>query len=356
LEILGNNNAIGLAVTNTSVLKAEINFRGRMSLTMAMHRKVNTGTWKALALAGCLLTPASGQAFSPDVMTSVVPLLPAWPGWESNATSNTGRPENPEGTAVAIMPGGYLVTNVHVLGAAEKADIQLADGRLVAIEIIARDQLSDIALIKAPMDIPIPVFGPPPGLGEKVCAVGNQFGLGLSVSCGVVSALNRTGTGFNPIEDFIQTDAAVNPGGSGGALFDDRSRLVGLVSAIFTKKRDANIGVNFATSMRLVRRVVEDLKLHGRVLRGEPGLTLAHLTAEQLRAGGGALITEIERAGAAFIAGLQAGDIVTAVGTRIISTPADFIVEVHMYRPGDSVEIKYRRENTAFTTILTIVP
>jgi len=323
---------------------------------MAMLQKVNAGPWPALILASCLLSPAAGQAFSPDAMRSVVPVLPAWPGWESNGASGSGRPENPEGTAVAVLPGGYLATNVHVLGAAEKADIRLTDGRLVAVEIIARDQASDIALIKAPVDIPVPEIGPTPGLGEKVCAVGNQFGMGLSVSCGVVSALNRTGTGFNPIEDFIQTDAAVNPGGSGGALFDDDSQLVGLVSAIFTKKSDANIGVNFAASMRLVLRVVKDLKLHGKVLRGTPGLTLARLTAEQLREGSGALITEIDRSGAAFTAGLQAGDIVTAIGARIITAPTDFTAELHMYNPGDSVEIKFRRKSSVHTAKFAIVP
>ena len=148
-----------------------------------------------------------------SVMESVVSLLPEWPGAES-------RPKEPEGTAVAVMPGGYLATNDHVLGDAKKVKIRLNDGRLMAVEIIGRDAVTDIALIKAPMDFPVLPFGGNPGLGESVCAIGNQFGMGLSITCGVASALHRTGTGFNEIEDFIKTDAVINPGGSGGALID----------------------------------------------------------------------------------------------------------------------------------------
>ena len=147
----------------------------------------------------------------------------------------------------------------------------------LAAEIIGRDPLTDIALLKIDMDLPLLIPGPEPALGDKVCALGNPSGLGLSLSCGVVSALHRTGTGFNPMEDFIQTDAAVNPGGSGGALLDGDDRLVGLVSAIFTKDSDANIGVNFAASHALVMRVTEDLAAHGRVIRGKSGLRVEDL-------------------------------------------------------------------------------
>jgi S1-C subfamily serine protease len=121
---------------------------------------------------------------------SVVSLLPEWPGAGS-------RPKEPEGTAVAVMPGGYLATNDHVIGRARKIKIRLADGRVLPAEIIGRDTLTDIALIKAPIDFPVLPIGGNPGLGQSVCAIGNQFGMGLSITCGVASALHRTGTGFN---------------------------------------------------------------------------------------------------------------------------------------------------------------
>ena len=306
---------------------------------MAEFRKVNILRWAALVTASAYLNTACAPAISPQVMDSVVSVLPDWP--DRRARGNGVPAKSPEGTAVAVLPGGYLATNVHVIRIAEKVRIRFEDGRIIPGEVGGRDRPTDIALMKAPIELPVPESGVAPGIGDKVCAIGNQFGLGLSVSCGVISAVARTGTGFNTIEDFIQTDAAVNPGGSGGALIDGHSRLVGLVSAIFTKESDANVGVNFASSMRLVRRVVTDLRDHGRVLRGNPGLTTGKLSTERLQRGGGAVVIKIERGSGAFKTGLQAGDIITAVGERRVRNSADFTAEVHMYRPGEIVEITF---------------
>lgn len=293
--------------------------------------------------------PSPGGDFSPEVMKSVVSLLPEWPGAGN-------RPKEPEGTAVAIFPGGYLATNDHVIGRAKKIKVRLNDGRIFAAEIVGRDVMTDIALIKAPIDLPVPSLGPEPALGDRVCAIGNQFGLGLSVTCGVASALHRTGTGFNEIEDFIQTDAVVNPGGSGGALVDGEGRLVGLVSAIFTKDSDSNIGVNFASSMKLVLRVVRDLKDHGRVIRGMPGLSVRDLSEDERETTGGAAIDRIARGGAAFGAGLQVGDIITAVGARPVRRPSDLPSALHMFRPGDSFDITFIRGGTRKTVTFTMAP
>ena len=282
-------------------------------------------------------------------MKSVVSLLPEWPGAGS-------RPKEPEGTAVAIFPGGYLATNDHVIGQAKKIKVRLNDGRILPAEIVGRDAMTDIALIKAPIDLPVPSLGPEPALGDHVCAIGNQFGLGLSVTCGVASAIHRTGTGFNEIEDFIQTDAVVNPGGSGGALVDGDGRLVGLVSAIFTKDSDANIGVNFAASMKLVLRVVRDLKDHGRVIRGMPGLSVRDLSEDELEATGGAAINRIARGGPAFGAGLQVGDIITAVGARTVIRASDLPSALYMFRPGDSVDITFIRDGSRKTATFTMAP
>ena len=282
-------------------------------------------------------------------MKSVVSLLPEWPGAES-------RPKEPEGTAVAVFPGGYLATNDHVIGRAKKIKVRLNNGRIFAAEIVGRDAMTDIALIKVPIDLPVASLGPEPALGDRVCAIGNLFGLGLSVTCGVASALHRTGTGFNEIEDFIQTDAVVNPGGSGGALVDGDGRLIGLVSAIFTKDTDANIGVNFASSMKLVLRVVRDLKDHGRVIRGMPGLSVRDLSEDELEATGGAAINRIARGGPAFGAGLQVGDIITAVGARTVIRASDLQSALYMFRPGDSVDITFIRGGTRKTVTFTMTP
>ena len=310
---------------------------------------------EALTLALCLTAsvlypwPSAGGEFSPEIMKSVVSLLPEWPGAES-------RPKEPEGTAVAVFPGGYLATNDHVIGRAKKIKVRLNNGRIFAAEIVGRDAMTDIALIKVPIDLPVASLGPEPALGDRVCAIGNLFGLGLSVTCGVASALHRTGTGFNEIEDFIQTDAVVNPGGSGGALVDGDGRLIGLVSAIFTKDTDANIGVNFASSMKLVLRVVRDLKDHGRVIRGMPGLSVRDLSEDELEATGGAAIDRISRGGPAFEAGLQVGDIITAVGARPVRRASDLPSALYMFRPGDSVDITFIRGGTRKTVTFTMAP
>lgn len=312
-----------------------------------------------MALAA-LVPSASPADFSPEILKSVVSVLPEWPGFESAPAGRDSRPQNrlknPEGTAVAVLPGGYLATNVHVIGRAEKIKIRLDDGRIMAAEIVGRDSPTDLALIKAPIDLPVPAFASEPALGARVCAVGNQFGMGLSVTCGVVSALHRTGTGFNEIEDFIQTDAVINPGGSGGALVDDGGRLVGLVSAIFTKDSDANIGVNFASSMNLVMRVMGDLRDRGRVVRGEPGFGVRELTMAERATLTGAAIDRIARGGPAIAAGLEVGDVITAIGGRPIQRASDVTSAAHMARPGEAIDIAFSRSGEAQKARLTLAP
>lgn len=303
---------------------------------------------KAVALAICTLSfmialPAS--AFEAKTLESVVSLLPDWP-------SQQPLPKAPEGTAVAIFPDGYLATNAHVLGAAKTAQIRLNDGRLVAAEIIGRDGATDLALIKVAVDFPVLKKSLEPALGSPVCAVGNQFGLGLSVTCGVVSALRRTGVGFNPIEDFIQTDAVINPGGSGGALVDEQGELVGLVSAIFTKGSDSNIGINFATSGALVYRVLEDLRDFGKVVRVKSGFQVRALNVEQKGMYSGARVTHIKQDSAASIAGMQVDDIITRIGKRAVQKPSDVPSAFQLHRPGQTIPILFLRGEQAMEAIL----
>ena len=296
------------------------------------------------------------RAFSPDLLKSVVVVLPQWPDRRPPSPAQ-GRLEEPEGTGIAVLPGGYVATNAHVLGRAGTIRVRYADGRMAPAEIIGTDPLTDIALIRAPDDLPVPSFGPLPTVGSRVCAVGNPFGLGLSVSCGVVSAVHRSGTGFNPIEDFIQTDAAVNPGGSGGPLADAQGRVVGMVSAIFTKRNDADIGVNFAASMDLVMRVAEDLREYGKVKRGKSGLRVVDLTADQRRTIAGAEISRV--AGAAQKAGLKVGDVITAIDGRPIRKSSDVAAALYLHRIGGVARVTVARQGRPerqATVRLTLAP
>ncbi len=183
---------------------------------------------------------------------SVVSVQPTWPGY---SRPGFGAPAGtaPEGTGVAILEPGLIITAAHVVARATEVAVRDHQGRRVPAEILAIDPASDLALLKTELPlVPIIIAEERPATGAHVCAIANAFGLDLSITCGIVSARARSGIGFNPIEDFIQTDAAVNPGASGGALVDEEGRLVGLLSAIFTKESDANAGVNFAVSSELL--------------------------------------------------------------------------------------------------------
>lgn len=190
---------------------------------------------------------------------SIVKLLPTWPGYQR---PGFGAPHGvaPEGSGFFIAAdlsagqhSNYIVTAAHVVSNAIRIEIETHDGMRVDVKVIYLDEARDIAILEAPITghtLGISTIIPPE-IGSHVCALGNPFGLGTSLSCGVVSAVNRQ-AGFQQIEDFVQTDAAINPGMSGGALVSHDGDLVGMVNAIFTKEADIDAGVNFAISAALL--------------------------------------------------------------------------------------------------------
>lgn len=252
------------------------------------------------ATARSLLPAAEGLE---RARAAVVAVLPDWPAGRASA-------EEPEGSAVVIGDGSMLLTADHVLGEARSVRLRFPDGRVVAAEIAFRDAPTDLALLRAPVALKPLAFGPEPPLGAPVCALGNAFGLGISLSCGVVSATARGGVGFNDVEDFIQTDAAVNPGASGGALVDGEGRLVGILSAIFTKSGDGDIGVNFAVSAALAQRVV-DAATASASPRRSLGARLRPTRPGPEK--GGLEVVSLEAGGAAQSAGLLPGDVILSI-------------------------------------------
>jgi S1-C subfamily serine protease len=309
-------------------------------------------------LLGSLLLSASlpepARAFEASVLESVVRVLPLWPGHRLGGTPGTPPGSAPEGTAVAVLAGGYLATALHVVDQATEITVRLGDGRQVSAELVAGDAASDVALLRIAADLPVLPMAAEPPLGAPVCAVGNQFGLGLSVTCGVVSATRRSGVGFNPVEDFIQTDASVNPGSSGGALVDGQGRLVGMLSAIFTKGSDADIGVNFAISTALLMRVVEDLAAHGRVRRAVSGFRVADLEGEDLSAHAGARVIGVRPGGAAEAAGLVPGDVIVAIAGRRIEKASAVSAAVALHRPGDRLAVELLRAGAALSLEISL--
>ena len=213
-------------------------------------------------LAPALLVVASHAALADhgaetwlSAAPSVVVIEPTWPGY---SRPGFGAPPGtaPAGTGFYIGSGErsrYLVTAAHVIARATDIDIVTEKAERHPATIVAVDIQRDIAVLRTDLERrPISLRPSDPAVGEHACAIGNSFGLGLGISCGVVSAIHRTDVGFNAIEDFVQTDAAINPGGSGGALVDAEGRLIGMIDGIFTKEADIDAGVNFAVSVPLL--------------------------------------------------------------------------------------------------------
>lgn len=294
----------------------------------------------ATALTTIVAAPGA-RALDAQVLDSVVSVLPKWPGFPQGGQ---GAPPGtaPEGSAVVIAPGGYLVTAAHVVDKAESITLRLADGRRLPAELVGSDQPTDIAVLKIDADPPPLAVAPPLRLGQPVCAVGNTFGLGLSVSCGVVSALHRSNAGFNPVEDFVQTDAAMNPGDSGGALVDAEGRFAGLLSAIFAFRGETSTGVNFAVSRALTLRVAEDLIAHGRVLRVRSGMRVTNAAPEESEPW--PRVTSVLADGAAADAGIVAGDRILEISGRPIRRAGDVTAAFYLHRPGDSARLTVLRD------------
>ncbi|WP_162901430.1 trypsin-like peptidase domain-containing protein [Breoghania sp. L-A4] len=268
----------------------------------------------AAALTLCLCAPAG--AFDQSMVSavakarqSVVSVLPDWP-------QDAGRVEEPEGSGVVVGDGRTVLTANHVIGSARTLRIRLENGDVMPAELAFRDVETDVAILTIASPLP-PILlarDGDPEPAEPVCAIGNAFGLGLSVSCGVVSAIHRAGAGFNPIEDFVQTDASVNPGASGGALVDAQGHLVGLLSAIFTKGTDADIGVNFAVSAPLLAALLRQYDEHDAIAHLRLGVVLQSEPQPGTSGPAGLRVLRVEAGSRAERAGLAVGDLVTAVG------------------------------------------
>ncbi|MDA7946859.1 MAG: trypsin-like peptidase domain-containing protein [Hyphomicrobiaceae bacterium] len=271
-------------------------------------------------------------------MRSVVSVLPEWP-------PDARRSEEPEGSGVVVLDGKTIVTALHVVDRARSVRIRTRDGKILKARLSGRDRATDIATLT--IDTALPPITPgdgEPHLGDRVCAIGNAFGLGLSVTCGVVSGLNRAGVGFNRVEDFVQTDAAVNPGASGGALVTDKGEFVGLLSAIFTKTSDANIGVNFAVSARMANDIARNLREHGRVGRPISGMRMEAAPGEGETGVLGARVVSMRPGSRAERAGLLAGDVIVRAGGRRVRKPADFVSAMSLLLRADELEVEVIRD------------
>jgi S1-C subfamily serine protease len=246
------------------------------------------------------------------------------------------------------------MTARHVIDGAEAIQVRTADGEVVDATLVGSDTLTDIAVLEIETALPAMQLGGEAVLGSPVCAIGNAFGLGLTVACGIVSGIHMAGIGFNPIEDFVQTDAAINPGVSGGALIDGEGRMVGLVSAIYTKTSDANIGVNFAVAAPLAGRVVAEILRSGGFHPPRTGVRLGPWPPQGETGRMAARVMAVEAGSPAGDAGLEEGDRIVRADGRRIRDPADYVSAVARLEALAEFEIEAERDDRTVNVTLRL--
>jgi serine protease DegQ len=246
------------------------------------------------------------------------------------------------GSGVVINANGHIVTNNHVVEGATELAVATPDGAFRPTKVLGVDPDSDLALLAVdpkglhPIDLAdIKSLA----VGDVVLAVGNPLGIGQTVTQGIVSALGRRGIGINPVENFIQTDAAINPGNSGGALIDTQGKLVGINSAILSRGGGSE-GIGFAIPVDLAQKVIASLEKSGRVARGWLGVSTQATPAGQK----GALVVAVQRRGPADKAGIAPGDAIVKLGDRTIDEPDDLVGAVLEMEPGTKVPVEVVRD------------
>ncbi len=255
------------------------------------------------------------------------------------------------GSGVIVSPNGYILTNQHVVEAADEIQIALADGQRLPAKVVGADPETDLAVLKIEAsNLPAIVFAEADSLkvGDWVLAVGNPFGVGQTVTAGIVSALGRTHLGINTFENFIQTDAAINPGNSGGALVDAAGNLVGINSAIYSRTGGSQ-GIGFAIPVSIARQIMEQIIKTGSVTRGWVGVEVQDMTPElaesfNLQGVEGALIAGVLKGGPADAGGVRPGDILLAVNGRKVSDSATLLNLIAELKPGEAAQLTVARK------------
>ena len=256
------------------------------------------------------------------------------------------------GSGVIVDDAGHIVTNNHVIANATVIKVRLADGRSADAQVVGRDPDTDLAVlaIKLPK-LPVMTLGRSDRLqvGDEVLAIGNPLGLQQTVTHGIVSATDRKQLGLATFENFIQTDAAINEGNSGGALVDAAGELIGINTAVIAKNSDASgvEGIGFAIPVNLARGVIREILEHGHVVRGWSGIVADDFSDEQAAqyrlAHGGVVITRLYANGPAANAGLHAGDILLAIDGRSLRNAQDGMTQLASEKPGVTVKLRVQR-------------
>ncbi|RJG02305.1 Do family serine endopeptidase [Noviherbaspirillum sedimenti] len=256
------------------------------------------------------------------------------------------------GSGVIVSTQGYILTNNHVIEAADEIEVALADGRKAVGKVVGADAETDLAVIKINLEnLPSITLGrvEQSKVGDVVLAIGNPFGVGQTVTMGIVSALGRSHLGINTFENFIQTDAAINPGNSGGALIDANGNLLGINTAIYSRS-GGSLGIGFAIPVSTVKTVMDSIISTGQVVRGWIGVEPQDITPELAESFGlgqktGAIIAGVLRDGPADRAGMRPGDILIAVDGQTVNDTTEMLNLIAQLRPGKTARITVLRKH-----------
>src|ERR1700719_4477966 len=277
------------------------------------------------------------------------------PNSENRSPKQRDQREDSLGSGVIVSPDGYILTNNHVIDGATDVRVTFGDKRQLKATVVGTDPKTDIAVLKvAGSDFPAITIGDSSKVqvGDYALAIGDPFGVGQTVTMGIISALNRGNLGIEDYEDFIQTDAPINPGNSGGALINDRGELIGINTAILSHGSGGNEGIGFAIPAKLAQGVMNQILDHGKVTRGYLGIVVQPISPAMAKALGqgdqakGALVGDVSAKGPAQASGVQRGDIILDVNGQLVSDANELRNTIAMMQPGDTAKLKISRNGS----------
>lgn len=309
-----------------------------------------TGGVVSYSAAVKVAAPAVVNIFTTQKVKQNHPLLndPAFREFFGNQIPEQpqGQNENSLGSGVIVRPDGYILTNNHVIAQADQIVVALQDGRRAEAKVIGTDPDTDLAVIKIELDslpvLPFKLSGNE--VGDVVLAIGNPFGVGQTVTQGIISATGRSDLGINTYEDFIQTDAAINPGNSGGALIDVAGNLIGVNTAIFSQS-GGSLGIGFAIPAKICQQVLNSILKDGRVIRGWLGISLVPPMQTDVLAPRqtGVVVADVLKQGPAADAGLKVGDRIVKVNDEVMTSTSHLINYVALQAPNSTIKVEVVR-------------
>ncbi|MFT4190742.1 MAG: trypsin-like peptidase domain-containing protein [Comamonas sp.] len=339
--------------------QAALNTQGTVPVVEAPQEHYDQGAPDSFRDAAAKASPAVVSINSSKAGTQVPQELAPW--FEFFGVPGGNQAQASLGSGVIASPDGYILTNNHVIEGADQIEVTLNDRRTAQAHIVGTDPDTDLAVLKIDLD-KLPVIAmaknDSAAIGDRVLAIGNPFGVGQTVTSGIVSALGRDQLGINTFENFIQTDAAINPGNSGGALVDTYGNLLGINTAIYSRS-GGSMGIGFAIPVSTARLVLEGIVRDGKVIRGWIGVETEGINRELaetlgLQQDDGVIVTGVLQNGPGAQAGLQPGDVIVALQDQPIKSVAQLLTLVAALKPGQPVPLQVQRNNQGI--VLQVTP